>query len=146
MTWDTPWKFFQQIYKAASRSILFHRTHFACSVQHEWLYSHSLSAFSCYHQILPYSKNPYPLRIRIILPNEIAVRVQEPQRDSPSDSWVPGCCQVGNYAISQWVWVLAFIQWPMRTMVIWCWKLSHFPTPHFSTDFDSDHGISINSW
>ncbi len=56
-------------------------------------------------------------------------------------AWCPSGCQVGNYAISQWARVLAFIPRPMGMSVTECWEITHFPTPLFSTDFDTGHGI-----
>ena len=50
----------------------------------------------------------------------------------------PGSCLTGNYVISQWVWLLAFIPWPMGVKVTGCQEFAHFPTPLLSADF---HGI-----
>ena len=52
------------------------------------------------------SKNPYPLRNRII-PNEATAGT--PETTQPAASWFlgPDSCLVGNYAICQWVWALA---------------------------------------
>ena len=45
-------------------------------------------------------------------------------------SWHPDCCWVGNCAISQWVWTLAFIPWQME----WghrVWGNCAIPLTHF---------------
>ena len=62
--------------------------------------------------IVHYSKKPYPLR-NCKIPKEDIVRDQEPRGRRLSGSWSPDGCLVGNYAISQHIWVLAFILWPM---------------------------------
>ena len=55
----------------------------------------------------------------------------------PSGSWDSDNCRVGNYGISQWVWILAFIPWPIWMKVTGCCDISQFPRPHFSTNFDT---------
>ena len=74
-----------------------------------------------------YSKNPYPLRNRII-PNKVTIKAPKPWR--PSGSWSHGGCQGVNYEISQWVWVLAFISWPPMGMgITGCWEIVSPKTP-----------------
>ena len=58
------------------------------------------------------SKNPYPLRNRLIA-NEATARADKPWRCTPSGSLGPSGCWFGNYTISLWVWVHVFISWPM---------------------------------
>ena len=84
--------------------------------------------------MVKYSKIPYPLRNHII-PNEASIRAQEPQSSRPSGSWTFGGCWVGNYAISQRVWIHAFIPWPVGMRIAGCWEITHFRTPLFFTDF-----------
>ena len=58
----------------------------------------------------------YSLRNHII-PKKTTIGDQEPQGCRPSGSWSPDSCQVRNCVIFQWVWVLAFIPWPMGMRV-----------------------------
>ncbi len=90
-----------------------------------------------------FSKKPYPLRNCIIL-NETAGGVHKPRGHSPAASWFMDHlgCLVGNYVISQWDWVFAFIPWPMRSKITGFWEIAQFITSPFYTDFDTDHGIS----
>ena len=73
---------------------------------------------------LHYRKNLHRLR-NCIIPNEETARAQDPR----------GCrstmCWVGNYAISQWVWVLGFIQWLIEMRVRGCWKIVQLPYTPF---------------
>ena len=87
-----------------------------------------------------YSKNPYTLRNRIIS-NLATVGAQEPWGHRPSGSWRPGSCWIGTHVISQRVWVLAFIPWPIGIRITGNRGIAQFPKPLFSTDFDSGHGI-----
>ena len=91
-----------------------------------------------------YSKKPYPLRIQII-PKKTTIWAQKRIGCRPSGSWGPGRWKVGNYVISQWLWVLAFIPYPMGMMATGCWKIMHFPTPPFSSDFTTGHGIKART-
>ena len=77
-----------------------------------------------------YSKNPYPLR-KCIIPNTATARV--PGMTGPVASWFlgPNGCLIRNYVISQWVWVFAFIPWPMGMRVNGCWR-SCISQHHFS--------------
>ena len=79
-----------------------------------------------------YSKYPYML-INQVIPNLAIVGAQKSQGCLPSGSWCFSCCQVGNFVISQWVWVLDFIPWPMQMRATRCWE-------PFSTDFGTGHG------
>ena len=88
------------------------------------------------------SKDLYPLRNRII-PNEATIRVQQQWGCRLNASCSPRTRWVGNYVISQRVWVLAFISWPMWIKVTGCWEITYFLTPHFSTDFDIGHGDNV---
>ena len=49
-----------------------------------------------------------------------------------------------NCAISQWVWVLVFIPWPMGMGVTGCWEIAHILTSFFFTDFYTGHGIKAS--
>ena len=59
-----------------------------------------------FHGSLNKSKNPYPLRNHIIS-NEATAGA--PGTIQPVASWFqgPDSCLIGNYVISQWVWVFA---------------------------------------
>ena len=50
---------------------------------------------------------------------------------------------IGNSVTSPWVWVLAFISWPMGMRVVGCWEITQFPTLPFSTDFETGHWIKM---
>ena len=87
-----------------------------------------------------YSKNPYPLRTCIILTRR-SFGSRNHIRQHPSDSWCSDSWEVGNYTISQWVWVLAFIPWPMGMTSLGVDKSLNYPHP-FSPYFHAVHGIT----
>ena len=53
-----------------------------------------------------------------IIPNEATAGDHELRVCRPSGSWSPKCCWVGNYVISQGVWILVFVTWPTSMRVI----------------------------
>ena len=83
------------------------------------------------------NKNPYPCRNHTF-PNEVHHHCMGSMRLSAF--LVLMMHLVGKYAISAWVWVLAFIAWPERNIKAAMWK-SHISAHPFSWIVSWDNGI-----
>ncbi len=68
-------------------------------------------------------------------------------RPRASGSFIPNSCKVGNYVMSQQVWVFGFIPWSTAMRATGCWEIVQFPTAPFSTDVNTGHGINtMTQW
>ena len=82
-----------------------------------------------------YSKNPYPLRNRII-PKKATDRARN---HGDTGRVAPGALAVAKFLIGYGFLLLSHDSWDWRSLgvgtIVYC------PTPHFSADFDTGHGI-----